>query len=227
MSKRNIYMCAHNFDAMSKEEILERLAKSVIEGDVETCKKAANDAIVAGIDAYEAIMQGLAKGMNVVSDLYEKGEYFVPEVICSAEAMYAGMDILKTYLKTEKVKSPGKIVIGVVQGDIHDIGKNLVKLMLTAAGFDVIDLGRDVAPSTFVEKVVETNADICAMSALMTTSMIVMPDIIKELKKRGARAKTMVGGAPLSDSVAEMYGADGYSKDAAGAVRVAMNLVKW
>ncbi|MDH5806830.1 MAG: B12-binding domain-containing protein [Candidatus Methanomethylicaceae archaeon] len=129
---------------MSKEEILNKLAEATILGDVETAIEYAKKAIEAGIDAYEAIMDGCAKGMQIVSEKYEKGEMYVPEILCSAEAMYAAMEVLKPYLKAETVGERKKVVLGVVRGDIHDIGKNLVKLMLEAAGFQVIDLGKDV-----------------------------------------------------------------------------------
>ncbi|MEM2259960.1 MAG: corrinoid protein [Candidatus Methanomethylicaceae archaeon] len=170
-------------------------------------------------------MDGCAKGMQIVSEKYEKGEMYVPEILCSAEAMYAAMEVLKPYLKAETVGERKKVVLGVVRGDIHDIGKNLVKLMLEAAGFQVIDLGKDVPNEKFIEVAIKENADIVGLSALMTTSMIVMPEIIKEIKKRNPKIKTMVGGGPLSPEIAKMYGADGYGKDAAEAVKVAKSLV--
>ncbi|MEM4529158.1 MAG: corrinoid protein, partial [Candidatus Methanomethylicaceae archaeon] len=210
---------------MSKEEILNKLAEATILGDVETAIEYAKKAIEAGIDAYEAIMDGCAKGMQIVSEKYEKGEMYVPEILCSAEAMYAAMEVLKPYLKAETVGERKKVVLGVVRGDIHDIGKNLVKLMLEAAGFQVIDLGKDVPNEKFIEVAIKENADIVGLSALMTTSMIVMPEIIKEIKKRNPKIKTMVGGGPLSPEIAKMYGADGYGKDAAEAVKVAKSLV--
>ncbi|MEM4479335.1 MAG: corrinoid protein [Candidatus Methanomethylicaceae archaeon] len=210
---------------MSKEEILNKLAEATILGDVETAIEYAKKAIEAGIDAYEAIMDGCAKGMQIVSEKYEKGEMYVPEILCSAEAMYAAMEVLKPYLKAETVGERKKVVLGVVRGDIHDIGKNLVKLMLEAAGFQVIDLGKDVPNEKFIEVAIKENADIVGLSALMTTSMIVMPEIIKEIKKRNPKIKTMVGGGPLSPEIAKMYGADGYGKDAAEAVKVAKSLI--
>lgn len=208
-----------------REEILRGLAESVISGEVEKCVYYAKKAIEEKIDAYTAIMEGCAKGMSVVSEKYEKGEMYVPEILCSAEAMYAAMDVLRPYLKSERVGTPKKVVLGVVRGDIHDIGKNLVKLMMEAAGFQVIDLGRDVPNEKFVEAVVKEKAEICGMSALMTTSMISMPEIIKELKQKSPETITMVGGGPLSSELAKAYGADGYAKDAAVAVRVAKELL--
>jgi len=208
-----------------KEEILKGLADTVIAGDVEECEAFAKKAIAEGVDAYDAIMDGCARGMRTVSEKYESGEMYVPEILCSAEAMYKAMDILKPHLKTEKLGTPKKIVLGVVRGDIHDIGKNLVKLMMEAAGFRVIDIGRDVPNEKFIEAVKVEGADICAMSALMTTSMIFMPEIIKEMKQKAPNTITMVGGGPLSADLAETYGADGYAKDAAVAVKVAKDLL--
>lgn len=208
-----------------KERILEGLADSVVSGDVERCIEYARKALEEGIDAYEAIMDGCARGMSIVSEKYEKGEMYVPEILCSAEAMYAAIEVLKPHIKTERLGTPKKVVLGVVRGDIHDIGKNLVKLMMEAAGFQVIDLGRDVPNERFVETVLREKADICGMSALMTTSMIFMPEIIKELKRRAPGTITMVGGGPLSQDLANAYGADGYAKDAAAAVRVAKELL--
>ncbi|RSN72840.1 MAG: cobalamin-binding protein [Thermoproteota archaeon] len=210
---------------MGKKEILEGLRDATVEGDVDKVVSFAKKAIAEGIDAYEAIMEGCAAGMNIVSEKYEKGEMFVPEILCSAEAMYAAIGVLKPYLKAERVETPKKIVLGVVRGDIHDIGKNLVKIMMEAAGFQVIDLGRDVPNEQFVEAVMREQADICGMSALMTTSMIAMPEIISELKKKAPKTITMVGGGPLSEELARAYGADGYAKDAAAAVRVAKELL--
>ncbi|MCS7098383.1 MAG: corrinoid protein [Candidatus Methanomethyliaceae archaeon] len=210
---------------MGKEEILKKLAEATVLGDVEMAVSYAKRAIEAGIDAYEAIMNGCAEGMRIVSEKYEKGEMYVPEILCSAEAMYAAMEILRPYLKAESIGERKKIVLGVVRGDIHDIGKNLVKLMLEAAGFQVIDLGKDVPNEKFIEMAIKENADIVGLSALMTTSMVVMPEVIKEIKKRNPKIKTIVGGGPLSPELAKLYGADGYGKDASEAVKVAKSLV--
>ncbi|MBC7113459.1 MAG: corrinoid protein [Candidatus Methanomethyliales bacterium] len=208
-----------------KDEILRGLTDSVVSGDVEKCVEYAKKALEAGIDAYEAIMEGCARGMSIVSEKYEKGEMYVPEILCSAEAMYAAMEVLRPHLKVEHVGTPRKVVLGVVRGDIHDIGKNLVKLMMEAAGFQVIDLGRDVPNERFVDIAVREGADIVGLSALMTTSMVVMPEVIKEIKKRSPKTLTMVGGGPLSPELAKAYGADGYAKDASQAVRVAKSLI--
>ncbi|MCC6013320.1 MAG: corrinoid protein [Candidatus Verstraetearchaeota archaeon] len=212
---------------MEKEEIFKNLAKCVVDGDEEGAKKWAEEAIKAGIDAYEAIMKGLAEGMKVVSEKYEKGEYYVPEVLLSASAMTAAVEILKPHIKVEKAEKPITIVIGVVEGDIHDIGKNLVKIMLESAGFKVIDLGRDVPLSKFVEEAKKHNADVIAMSALMTTTMPGMKKVIELLIKEGYRdkVKTIIGGAPTSLEYAKSIGADAWAKDASEAVDVIRNLV--
>jgi len=209
-----------------KEEILKGLADAVIAGDVEKSESLSKQAIAEGIDAYEAIMEGAAKGMNTVSERYESGEMYVPEILCSSEAMYKAMEVLKPYIKTEAMGTPKKVVLGVTKGDIHDIGKNLVKLMLEASGYNIIDLGMDVPNEKFVATVISEKADICAMSALMTTSMVFMPEVIKELKQKAPGTITMVGGGPLSAELAETYGADGYAKDAAAAAKVAKRLLE-
>jgi len=210
---------------MEKEGILKGLTEATIAGDVEKATSLANEAIKAGVDAYEAIMDGCARGMSIVSEKYEKGEMYVPEILCSAEAMYAAMDILRPHLKAERVGAPKKVVLGVVRGDIHDIGKNLVKLMMEAAGFQVIDLGRDVPSEKFVDVSVKEGAEIVGLSSLMTTSMVVMPEVIREIKKKSPKTATMVGGGPLSPELAKAYGADGYAKDASQAVKVAKSLI--
>ncbi len=207
------------------QDILKGLEEAVIAGDIEKAEKFAKDSIAAKMDAYTAIMDGCAKGMNVVSKRYECGETYVPEILCSAEAMNVAMDLLKPYLKVDATSVPKKVVLGVTQGDVHEIGKNLVKLMLEAAGFKVIDLGKDVSKDKFVAAVKQENADICALSSLMTTSMIFMPDVIQEVKRVKPSIFTMVGGGPLSAATAETYGADGYAKDASVAVKVAKDLV--
>jgi dimethylamine corrinoid protein len=207
-----------------KEEILNSLSNAVVDGDVDKAKQFAQEAIAHQIDAYEAIMDGCAKGMNVVSHRYETGECYVPEVLCSAEAMNEAMAVLKPHVKVDPTAMPKKVVLGVTKGDVHEIGKNLVKLMLEAAGFKVIDLGKDVPAEKFAEAVKNENADICACSALMTTSMIFMPDVIKAVRVVKPNVITLVGGGPISADTAEKYGADGYGKDAAVAVKVAKEL---
>ncbi|MHC1605552.1 MAG: corrinoid protein [Candidatus Methanofastidiosia archaeon] len=210
-----------------KEEILKGLAEAVIKGNEEKCVELARKALEEGVDPYNAIMNGCNAGMKVVSDKYEKKEMFVPEILLSADAMYAALDILKPHLKVDAtVEKPAKIVIGVAQGDIHDIGKNLVKMMLDVAGFEIVDLGRDIAPEAYIEKANEINADIVAISALMTTSMTNIEPVIKGIKDKNLKTKVIVGGAPINADFAEKIGADGYGKDAVEAIRVAKKLVE-
>jgi len=208
--------------------ILRDLADAVIFMDENKARDVAREALEAGIDAYEAVMEGLAKGMEVVSDKYEREEYFVPEIVLCADAMYAGIEVLRPYIKPEKVKKTGKVVIGVVEGDIHDIGKNLVKIMLDTAGFEVYDLGRDVPLGKFIEKAEEVKADIIAMSTLMSTTMDGMGRVIEMLKEKGIRRnyKVIIGGGPISQSFADKIGADGYGKDAVEALKLAKKIIE-
>ena len=212
----------------SREEILKKLAQAVIDGDEEAAREWAQKALEAGVDAYEAIMQGCAEGMKVVSDLYDKGEYYVPEILLSADAMYAAVEVLRPHLKVaEKAERPATVVLGVVEGDIHDIGKNLVKLMLSSAGFNVIDLGRDVPLKKFIEAIKEHKAEVLAMSALMTTTMPGMKKVIEMLQQEGMRdqVRIIIGGAPTSMDYARSIGADMWGKDALEAVSKVKQLV--
>jgi len=211
-----------------KQEILKDLAAAVVEMDEEKAVKVAWEVLAAKIDAYEAIVHGFSKGMEVVGDKYERGEYFVPEVLLCSDAMCAGMEVLKPYLRAEAVKLAGKVVIGVVEGDTHDIGKNIVKVMMETAGFEVFDLGRNVPLSNFIDKAIEFKADIIGLSTLMTTTMEGMRNVIEMVKTRGLRNgfKVMIGGAPISQSFADTIGADAYASNAAAAVRVAKKLLE-
>jgi corrinoid protein of di/trimethylamine methyltransferase len=212
---------------MLEGDIFKKLADGVAEGDVEKTKAAAREALANNIDAYKALMDGCSKGMALVSQKYQCGEAYVPEIMISAEAMYAAMDILKPHIKLDPTKVSAKVVLGVVEGDIHDIGKNIVKLLLEVAGFRVVDLGADVVLRKFIDVVKEEKPDVLALSALMTTTMLGMPETINMLKDAGVRAnvKVIVGGAPLSAEYAEKIGADGYAKDGAQAVQLVENLV--
>jgi len=209
-----------------KEEIIKDLARTVIEMDEEGAVEAARQALELKIDPYEAIMDGLAKGMEVVSDKFDREEYFVPEILICSDAMYAAMDILKPHIKPGSVSTPAKVVIGVIEGDIHDIGKNLVRIMLEGAGFEVFDLGRDVPIKDFVSKAEEVDADIIAMSTLMSTTMGGMRGVIEILEAEGLREKykVMIGGGPISQSFADQIGADSYGDDASKAVRIAKRI---
>lgn len=214
---------------MGKKEILDGLKKAVVDGDEAKCKELANEAIKTGVDAYEAIMEGCGAGMAVCSDLYDKGDIFVPEILMSAEAMYAAMDILKPHIKVEDAgKSKGKVEIGVIEGDMHDIGKNLVKIMLDAAGFEIIDLGRDVPIDDFVSTAKNEKVDIVAMSTLMTTTMPGMLDVVRGLRDKDIRenVKVLVGGAPVNEDFVSRIEADAYAEDASKAVKVASKLIE-
>lgn len=214
--------------ARSKEELLEALSECVVEMEDEEVVDVANEYLEAGYPAFDGIMDGLVDGMNKASDLYDAEEYFVTDVLLCSDAMYAGLDVLRPHLPADDtgVKKP-KVVIGVVEGDTHDIGKNLVKIMLDTAGFEMYDLGRDVPLDNFVDKAVEVGASIICMSTLMTTTMIGMKTVIDKLKERGIRDqfKIMVGGSPISQKYADEIGADGYSVNAVEAVKLAKRLM--
>ena len=210
-----------------RSELLKKIHDSVVEFEEEVCVELCMESLNEGIDPYDAIMEGLTAGMDTVGRLYEQKEYFVPELLLCSDAMYAGLDILRPHVKINNAtQAAGKIVIGVVEGDIHDIGKTLVKTMFDAAGWKVYDLGKDVKLESFVEELKRTKADIVILSALMTTSMLAMPKVIKMLKAAVPEVIVMVGGAPLSPEIAKQYGADGYSKDAVAAVKEADRLLK-
>ncbi len=210
--------------------IFQEMEKAVIEGDEQRSAQLAREAIDMGIDPLEALEHGYGKGMEKLGDCFEKGEVFLPEILLGEDAMKAAIEILKPKIeeKKGKVGSKGKIVIGTIKGDVHDIGKNVVKLFLSVAGFEVIDIGRDVPVKSFIDTAVKENAQIIAASALMTTTMIYMPDLIRELKELGLRKrfKVMIGGAPVIKSWADEIGADGYGKNTKEAIEVALTLVQ-
>jgi len=208
-----------------KEEILKKLAEAVVEFEEDVAKEWAQIALDEGMDAFEAIMNGLAVGMETVGDLYDQQEYFVPELLMSADALYAGLDILKPHIKQEDVKKMGQVVIGTVQGDVHDIGKNIIKLMFDVGGFEVHDLGRDVPLEKFVEEQLKTDAEIVAMSAMMTTTMVGMKKVIEMIKAKNPNVAIMLGGAPVTQDVAELWGADGYAESAGNAVQEAIKMI--
>lgn len=211
---------------MNKEDILSGLARAVVEMDIDTVESLARLALEAGIPAQEGIENGLSQGMARVGELFASGEYFVPEVVVCADTLYAGLNILKPAVLKETV-SKGRIVIGVVEGDTHDIGKNIVAMMLEADGFEIIDLGRNVPLLEFGRKAREADADIIALSSLMTTTMMGMQAVIEDIRVNSTDKKryVMVGGAPLSQAFAQRIGADGYSADAVSAVKLARRLM--
>lgn len=211
----------------SKEELLKKLSDGVVDMEEDDVAEAAQEYLDEGYPAFDGIMDGLVDGMNRASQLYEEEEYFVTDVLLCSDAMYAGLDILRPHLPDEEEEAKRKGVIGVVEGDTHDIGKNLVKIMLETAGFDMIDLGRDVSLQKFVDVAKEENAEFICMSTLMTTTMGGMETVIHMLEEAGMRdkVKVMIGGGPISQKYADKIGADGYSQNAVEAVKLAKRLL--
>ncbi|MEM2341669.1 MAG: corrinoid protein [Candidatus Bathyarchaeia archaeon] len=211
----------------SREEILNKIKDAIVNLDIDNIRELCMNAINAGISAYDIVMKGMAKGMEIVGEKYERNEYFLAELIMAGEVMKEGMKFLEPYLKSDEIKKVGKVVIGTVRGDLHDIGKNIVATLLSAAGFEVIDLGVDVPPEKFVEAVREHNPDIVGMSALLTTTMIEMENVIKALKEAGLRdkVKIIIGGAPITSEFAEKIGADVAAKDAIEGVNICKSWV--
>lgn len=208
-------------------DYINTIKEAVIDGDADAVAKNVSEALDQGANPETILNEAMIKGMAEVGQLFEDGEFFVPEMLVAARAMTAGMQILKPVLIQADVKAIGKVAIGTVQGDLHDIGKNLVSMMLEGASFDIIDLGADVSPEKFVEAVKNDDVQIVAMSALLTTTMPAMKLTIKALEDAGVRdqVKVMVGGAPLSDQYSNDIGADGYAADANKAVALAKRLV--
>jgi corrinoid protein of di/trimethylamine methyltransferase len=214
---------------MANEKLFEEMTNAVIAGIPEEASELANEALRLGIDPLAAIDQGLKPGMDVIGESFTKGEAFIPDLVLAGEAMKAAIAVLEPELVKRKQQRQvvGRVVIGTVQGDIHEIGKTLVTTMLTANGFEVHDLGVDVSPQRFIDAVREVNADVVGMSALLTTTMINQEVVIHTLEEAGLRdqVKVMVGGAPVSQNWAEEIGADGYAEDALSAVALAFRLI--
>ena len=202
----------------TKEELFEKLKNGVVEYEEDEVKEASQQALDEGYDALEMIMDGLAAGMEIVGDLYDRNEYFVPEVLMCADALYAGLDILRPHVPEKEDGVNAQVVIGSIQGDVHDIGKNLVKMMFDVAGWDVHDLGRDVPLEKFVDEQLRTDSEVVAMSAMMTTTMLGMKKVIKMIKEKNPDVAIMLGGAPVTQDVANLFGADGYAESAGNAV---------
>jgi corrinoid protein of di/trimethylamine methyltransferase len=214
-------------DEAKKKEILEKLRNAVIQYDEDACKEGAQQALDAGLDANEAIFDGLVSGMEEVGRLFEAQEYFVPEILMCADALYAGLDILKPHCQQMDLGVKGSVVIGTVEGDVHDIGKNLVKMMFDVAGFTVYDLGRDVPLDQFVEEQLRRDSELVCLSAMMTTSMVGMPKVIEKIKAKNPDCMIMIGGAPTSKELADKWGADGYAEDASNALKEAIKMVSF
>lgn len=214
-------------DEAKKKEILEKLKNGVIQYDEDACREGAQEAVDTGMDANEAIFDGLVAGMEEVGRLFEAQEYFVPEILMCADALYAGLDILKPHCQQMDLGVKGSVVIGTVEGDVHDIGKNLVKMMFDVAGFTVYDLGRDVPLDKFVDEQLRTDSELVCLSAMMTTSMIGMPKVIEKIKAKNPDCMIMIGGAPTSKELADKWGADGYAEDASNALKEAIKMVSF
>ena len=208
-------------------DILATIASNLYNGEDETVAQLVQQALDQGLTPAAILAGGLIAGMDVVGRDFKAGDLFVPEVLVAARAMHAGMAVLRPLLAQSDVPSVGRYVIGTVQGDLHDIGKNLVKMMVEGGGFQVVDLGVDVAPDAFVKAVREHQPNIVGMSALLTTTMTSMKDVIEALQEAGLRqsVKVIIGGAPVTDAYAKEIGADGYAPDAATAVDVARAMV--
>ncbi|HOX36768.1 MAG TPA: corrinoid protein [Candidatus Brocadiia bacterium] len=211
---------------MESEAILKELARAVVEMDEDGAEAAAHEALRSGVDPYVAITEGLSAGMRRVGELYDTGEYFVPEILVCSDTMNRAIAVLKPHIKAKSDARPVKIILGVIEGDIHDIGKNIVKIMLDAAGFDVQDLGRDVSAAQFVEAARKAGVGIIGISTLMSTTMDNMGKVVRGLEEAGLRQcfQVMIGGSPASAAFAREIGADGYGRNAKEAVDLAENL---
>ena len=209
------------------DQTLEPIYNAVLNGEKEAATESVQAALDAGVDAGVILQEGLIPAMEEVGRLFEAGDYYVPEMLIAARAMQAGLGLLKPLLVDSDVKPTGKVVIGTVKGDLHDIGKNLVGMMLEGAGFEINDMGTDVAPEQFIEAVNEGEVDILAMSALLTTTMPMMETTIKAVDDAGLRnaVKIIIGGAPVTKDYAEKIGADGFAPDASQAASLAKQLV--
>jgi 5-methyltetrahydrofolate--homocysteine methyltransferase len=205
---------------------INEIYNAVLDGNAPAAKAGVEAALAEGLAPEVILKQGLIAAMGEVGRLFEANEYFVPEMLVSARAMQGGLGLLKPYLAEAGATPAGKVIIGTVKGDLHDIGKNLVAMMLEGSGFEVVDLGTDVTPDKFVSAVVEHEPQLIGMSALLTTTMPSMSTTIKALQEAGLRdrVKVMIGGAPVTDAFSSQIGADGYSPDASSAVRLAKAL---
>jgi len=204
-----------------------RITQAIISGDMEGVGGLINQALEAGDDPGDILNTGMIPAMETVGDLFERGEFYVPEMLISARAMQGGLNILRPLLQSEGIESAGMVIIGTVQGDLHDIGKNLVGLMLEGVGYELIDMGTDVSPADFVAAVKENPECLVALSALLTTTMTGMETTIKEIESAGLRdqVKVIIGGAPVTRAYAEEIGADGYAEDASQAVKLVKTIM--
>lgn len=199
---------------MAQEQMLNSLKEAILRFDIDNIKALAEGALKQGVSAYDGVMNGMAKGMEVVGQKYQTGEYFLPELVMAGETFSEGMKVFAAHLKPSDIASKGRIVIGTVEGDLHDIGKNIVASMVGASGFEVHDLGVDVSAERFLATTREISADIVAMSALLSTTFPHIREVTDAIRKAKITAKTLVGGAPLNLETARSLGADGYGRDA-------------
>jgi corrinoid protein of di/trimethylamine methyltransferase len=211
----------------TKEEIIAELIEAVVEYEEDDCVAAAQKALDNGdvITPMEAVLDGLACGMEKVGVLFDTHEYFVPEVLMCADALYAGLAVLRPHIPKAAAGTKASVVLGSIQGDVHDIGKNLVKMMFDIAGWEVYDLGRDVPLEDFVTKQLDVKSDVLAMSAMMTTTMLGMKKVIAMVKEKNPDCLIMLGGAPVTRDVANLFGADGYAESAGNAVSEGIKMI--
>jgi len=209
-------------------EILTQISDHLCQGDDQQVLQLVNKAIQERISAKEILEKGLLAGMNIISERFKNHEIFLPDVLLASKAMHAGLEKIKPLLINSRIPSLGKVVLGTVQGDLHDIGKNLVGIMLKGAGFEVIDLGKGISPEKFIETAQAEQAQVIGMSALLTTTMPVMKNLVLLLKEKGleGKIKTIIGGAPVTESYAKQIGANAYAYDAANAVEKVRELMK-
>lgn len=213
---------------MEKTELLQNISEQLQKGKAKDVKALVTEAVESGIPAGEILSDGLLAGMSAVGDRFRKNEIFVPEVLVAARAMNQGAALLKPLLADEEVPAGGRVCIGTVQGDLHDIGKNLCRMMMEGKGLEVVDLGTDVAPETFIRTAVEQNCQIICCSALLTTTMDKMREVVEAAEKAGIRdrVKIMIGGAPVTQEFCDQIGADAYTPDAASAAEKAAAFCK-
>jgi len=199
---------------VTKEEVLEGLKEAVVRFDIDNIRALAENALSQGVSAYDGVINGMAKGMDVVGQKYQLGEYFLPELVMAGETFKEGMKVFGAHLKPSEIGAQGRVVIGTVEGDLHDIGKNIVASLVEASGFEVHDLGVDVTADRFLAKTKEASADVVAMSALLSTTFPHMREVVDVIRKAQVHSKIIVGGAPLNAETAKSLGADGYGRDA-------------
>lgn len=206
--------------------LLEKIKQAVIFFDENEIEQLVKQWLDLGFDPSKAIFYGLVPGMEEVGRLYEDQVYFIPEMLLCADVLYKGLELLKARIEKKHIFTRGKIIIGVVFGDIHDIGKNIVKMMLDISGFEIYDLGRDVSIKEFANKIAQIQPDIICLSAMMTTTLLEMRRIIKKLKEKNPNLKVLVGGAPVTEKIARVWGANGYGQDAHQALKVALSIMQ-